>query len=225
MKEPLRGISNLTDFMIADHGEQLDEEAQEKLRRMGRLTKRMQSLIDRMLHYARVGSVVEKHQSVDLNQVVSHVRESLAGQIEEEHVSVESMQMPTVTGEPILIEELFQNLVSNGIKYNESESKQIKIGFATQTNPETNERVTAFYVADNGIGIPEKFRSDVFTIFRRLHSRDAYGGGSGAGLTIVRKIIETHGGNIWIDSQYKQGTCFWFSFDPIDESIRTSFRC
>jgi signal transduction histidine kinase len=224
LKEPLRGISHLADFLIDDHGDQLDKDAQEKIRRMSRLTDRMQTLIDRLLHYARVGSVVKQHESVDLNQVISHVRESLARQIEEGNVEIESVNLPTVTGERFLIEELFQNLVSNAIKYNVSNAKLVRIGYATIKNPESARSMTSFYVADNGIGIAEKFRSDVFTIFRRLHGPDDYGGGTGAGLTIVRKIIETHGGKIWIDASRRSGTCFWFSFEPVDEQMQSLFK-
>ena len=221
LKEPVRGVRHLANFLIDDHGDQLDQEAHEKIDRMIRLTDRMQKLVDRLLHYARVGSVVDRHRSVDLNDVVRHVRESLVGQIEKESVTIETAELPVVKGEQLLVEELLQNLVSNAIKYNKNEAKLVRIGYVTINHPETEAPMTSFYVADNGIGIPENFRSEVFTIFRRLHLPDEYGGGTGAGLTIVRKIIETHGGNIWIDDSYQDGTCFWFSFDRVDESMTT----
>ena len=224
LKEPLRGISNLADFLVEDHGDELSEEATDRIQSVKRLTDRMQTLISRLLQYARVGSVVEKHEPVDLMAVVDFVRQSLASQIESEDVSIQCDSLPTVAGEKFLIEELFQNLVSNAIKYNESASKVIRIGHKTVRDPQTKDPITAIYVEDNGIGIPEKHHQTVFTIFRRLHSRDDYGGGSGAGLTIVRKIVETHGGNIWIDPKYQDGTRFWFSFEPVDESIQNMFQ-
>ena len=224
LKEPLRGIGNLVDFLIEDHGDELSEEATDRIRSVKRLTDRMQTLISRLLQYARVGGVVEKHEPVDLMAVIDFVRQSLASQIESENVSIRCDSLPTVAGEKFLIEELFQNLVSNAIKYNENASKVIRIGRKTVRDPQTKDPITAIYVEDNGIGIPEKHHEAVFTIFRRLHSRDEYGGGSGAGLTIVRKIVETHGGNIWIDPKYQDGTRFWFSFESVDESIRNMFQ-
>tara|TARA_R110002049_G_scaffold4601_4_gene31920 strand:- start:165973 stop:167226 length:1254 start_codon:yes stop_codon:yes gene_type:complete len=224
LKEPLRGINNLTNFLIDDHGDDLNEDAREQIRRMGRLTERMQTLINRLLHYARVGSVIEKRESIDVHDAVDQVRECLVSQIESQDVSIQVDELPRITGEKFLVEEVFQNLISNGIKYNTSSSKVIKIGSRTITEPDSGGPLTAFYVADNGIGIPNKFHNDVFTIFRRLHAHDEYGGGSGAGLTIVRKIINTHGGNIWIDPSYDEGTRFWFSFEPIDGSIQPKFR-
>ncbi len=100
----------------------------------------------------------------------------------------------------------------------------MEVGFQTNRIGEDDEPVTAFFIADNGIGIPERMRPEVFTIFRRLHAADAYGGGSGAGLTIARKIVETHGGRIWIDPAYQGGTCFWFTIGTSVAGIENEFR-
>ena len=224
LKEPLRGISNLADFLVADHGDQLSEEATGQIERVKHLTDRMQMLVSRLLKYARVGSVMEKHEPVELMDVVDFVRQSLAAQIDSENVSIQCNALPTVTGEKFLIEELFQNLISNAIKYNDQQEKVIRIGHRSVADPQTNSAITAFFIEDNGIGISEKDHEAVFTIFRRLHSRDDYGGGSGAGLTIAKKIVETHGGNIWIDRTYDDGTRFWFSFQPVDGSVMSLFQ-
>ena len=115
----------------------------------------------------------------------------------------------------------FTNLITNGIKYNKSEPKLIEIGTispaeASKTIPsessiELSEGQTVFYVRDNGIGIREKHLENVFKIFKRLHPAGHYGGGTGAGLTIVRKIVERHGGSVWIASTFGEGSTFYFT--------------
>ena len=224
LKQPIRGIGSLTEFFVEDYGDQLDDSAKEKLELIRRLTDRAQTMIDQMLHYARVGSVVDRRQSVDLNEVVDHVKENLFALFASGQVSIQSMQLPSANGAPVLLNELFQNLISNGIKYNDNESKTVEVGFQTKRIGQDDEPVTAFFIADNGIGIPERMRPEVFTIFRRLHAADAYGGGSGAGLTIARKIVETHGGRIWIDPAYQDGTCFWFTIGNCVTGIEHEFR-
>ncbi|QEF99325.1 Phytochrome-like protein cph1 [Stieleria maiorica] len=224
LKQPIRGIGSLTEFFVEDYGDQLEDAAREKLELIRRLTDRAQTMIDQMLHYARVGCVNDRRESVDLNEIVGHVKENLFTQIASGQVEINSMSLPPVSGEPVLFNELVQNLISNGIKYNDHDFKRIDIGYVTKQLSQGDDPVTAFFVADNGIGIPERMRSDVFTIFRRLHAADAYGGGSGAGLTIARKIVETHGGNIWIDPGYQGGTCFWFTLEPSEGNLEREFR-
>jgi len=109
--------------------------------------------------------------------------------------------------------------LSNALKYNEAELKTIEIGFVTPTEQQrqsfpqrrSRQEQTIFYVRDNGIGIRPRHQQTIFRLFKRLHGRDRYGGGTGAGLTIVKKIIERHGGEIWVESHPGQGTSFWFS--------------
>lgn len=130
-----------------------------------------------------------------------------------------------VMGDRTRLSELFTNLITNGIKYNKSDSKTIEIGYISSANTsgistenslatlpiQLNSEQTLFYVRDNGIGIREKHLDNVFKIFKRLHPAGRYGGGTGAGLTIVKKIVERHGGQIWIDSTFGQGSTFYFS--------------
>ena len=106
--------------------------------------------------------------------------------------------------------EVFTNLISNAIKYNEAERKHVEIGATTETDADGNER-PVYYVNDNGIGIREKQLDEVFRIFRRLHTRDQYGGGTGAGLAIVKTIVERHGGTVRVDSEVGKGSTFSFT--------------
>ncbi len=128
--------------------------------------------------------------------------------------------LPTIQGDRVRIGEVFRNLITNSMKYNDKPEKWIEIGYGTdlgldasrpgKARPLLGHR-TVFYVRDNGIGIPEKHYEAIFRIFKRLHARDEFGGGTGVGLTIVKKIIERHGGRIWVESTPGEGTCFYFT--------------
>jgi two-component system sensor kinase FixL len=107
------------------------------------------------------------------------------------------------------VTEVFRNLITNAVKYNKSEKKTVEIGLA----PESTEAQQTFYVKDNGIGIEERFYSDIFRIFKRLNEEDATTKGTGVGLTFVKKIIERHGGKIWLESTPGQGTTFYFTLN------------
>jgi light-regulated signal transduction histidine kinase (bacteriophytochrome) len=104
------------------------------------------------------------------------------------------------------INELFTNLISNAIKYNDKTDKWVEIGFM-----ESPSGLITFYVRDNGIGVPSEHFDKIFQIFRRLHGRDEFGGGTGAGLTIARKVVERHGGRIWLESNFGEGSTFYFT--------------
>ena len=129
--------------------------------------------------------------------------------------------LPTILGDRVRIGEVFRNLITNSMKYNDKPEKWIEIGHGPDLGLEFQQRpsrartpsnhATVFYVRDNGIGIPEKHFEAIFRIFKRLHGRDEFGGGTGVGLTIVKKIIERHGGRIWVQSRHGEGTCFYFT--------------
>jgi light-regulated signal transduction histidine kinase (bacteriophytochrome) len=144
-------------------------------------------------------------ERVNLNEIVAEVVDSLQIRLHENNVKIRIPRLlPKVVCDRIRIGEVFRNLITNGMKYNDRSEKWIEIGHKDGTPP-------VFYVRDNGIGVPPKHQEAIFRIFKRLHSRDKYGGGSGAGLTIVRKIIERHAGKIWIDSTVGEGTTFYFT--------------
>ena len=207
--------------MIEDYGEVLGDDGQEKLQTLMRLTQRMEALINSLLHYSRLGRADLLLEPVDMNEVASSAVEmikiSQPGHIQ---FSV-AKDLPNVQGDRTRISELLINLITNGIKYNKSEPKLIEIGTispaeASKTIPsessiELSEGQTVFYVRDNGIGIREKHLENVFKIFKRLHPAGHYGGGTGAGLTIVRKIVERHGGSVWIASTFGEGSTFYFT--------------
>lgn len=168
---------------------------------LSRLAQRLDRLLADLLHYSRVGRTELAVEDTDLDDVVAEVLETLAFSLEEAGVSVRMPEpLPRVTCDRVRVAELFRNLISNAIKYNDKDDKWIEI---------THEQ-GVFRVRDNGIGIDPAHYDKVFSIFNRLHARDAYGGGTGAGLTIAKRIVERHGGVIWVESQPGQGTTFSF---------------
>ncbi len=135
-------------------------------------------------------------------------------------MSVFPRPLPVFRCDPVRIGEVLRNLITNSMKYNDKPERWIEIGAGTGlglASLRTTDqgaglgKVTVFYVRDNGIGIPHKHYEAIFRIFKRLHARDEFGGGTGVGLTIVKKIIERHGGRIWVESLPGEGTCFYFT--------------
>jgi PAS domain S-box-containing protein len=207
LKAPLRGISNYATFLMEDYAEKLDDAGKDKLLTLGRLTKRMEDIINDLLTYSRVGRTEEGQAEADLNAVVADVLDSLKGFLDEAGAKVTVPEpLPRHYCDQVRVRAVFHNLVVNGVKYNDNAEKRIRIAWE-----ENAEGETVFSVSDNGIGIAEKNRDKVFGIFKRLHSGDKYGGGTGAGLAIVKKIIERHQGRIWLDSEEGQGTTFHFT--------------
>ena len=220
LKEPLRGIHNYACFLLEDYGETLDEKGREMLETLPRLTKRLEALISALLEFSRVGRVDLAVKETDLNAVVSDVLDTVHISLEEQEVDVRIPKpLPTLACDHARIGEVFRNLVTNALKYNDKDEKWIEIGWgsngagreSSSSADAMHDAWPAFYVRDNGIGIPEKHMDSIFGIFQRLHGRDEYGGGTGVGLTIVKKIIEKHGGEIWAESVYGDGTTFHFT--------------
>lgn len=205
LKEPLRGIHNYASFLKEDHADQLNEEALQYLNSIQRLAERMTSLIDRLLAYSRLGTAEVKKMPINVDVIVDEALDNLNSLLSD---GVELRRMGSLgnaEGDAVYVAEVFQNLIANAVKYNDKPAKRVEIGRDDcGANP-------VFYVRDNGIGIQPHHKDSVFRIFKRLHEQHKYGGGTGAGLTIVKKIIERHGGRIWIESTPGEGTTFYFT--------------
>lgn len=219
LKEPLRGLHNYAHFLIEDYGDQLDANGKAKLETLVRLTQRMEALIDSLLHYSRVGRAELMQIEVDLNAELADVVNLLEPRMRESNVELQVPQpLPRVRADQARMREVFSNLITNAMKYNDKPDKVVEVGYESVVNSEGHASFV-FYVRDNGIGVPEEHHDTIFRIFKRLHSRDEYGGGVGAGLTIVKKIIERHGGTIWLNSQLGVGTTFWFTLEKIEARV------
>lgn len=212
LKEPLRGINNYAAFLLEDYSDVVDEEGRKKLSTLVRLGERMDGLIDQLLHYSRVGRTELACGETDLQVLVEEVVDSLHISLEERGVEVRIPEpLPTIHCDPVRVAEVFRNLIGNALKYNDEDAPWIEIGWHASDGVSDAEKPTpVFTVRDNGIGIREKHLDSVFRLFRRLHGRDKFGGGTGAGLTIVKKIVERHGGRIWVESVHGEGTTFSF---------------
>ena len=225
LKEPLRGIAAFSAFLLADHGERLDEDAHQKLATLVRLSKRLGQLIDALLAFSRVGRAGMEAEETSLEPVVAEVLDRLAFVLAEAGVQVRVGPLPTCVCDAVRIGEVFANLISNAVKYNDKAEKRIEIGavLAPEGPGSGNgsgddagdgdgpQPVPVLFVRDNGIGIRAKDLTAVFRIFRRLHGREEFGGGTGVGLTIGKRIVERHGGRMWIESTPGEGTTVHFT--------------
>lgn len=211
LKEPLRGINNYATFLMEDYAEALNDDGVAKLQTLVRLTQRMEDLVNSLLHTSQLGRAALIRQTINLDELVQEVIATLKIARPDSGIEFRIPQpLPLIKCDFIQMNELFTNLISNAMKYNDKAEKWIEIGFKA-VEEENPPAPYTFYVRDNGIGIPHQHSEKIFQIFRRLHGRDEFEGGSGVGLTIARKIVERHGGRIWIESIHTQGTTFYFT--------------
>jgi len=211
LKEPIRGLSNNALFLLEDYADKLDESAQKRLQRMTYLCKRMEQLIEDLLYFSRLGRQDLAVQNIDLNQVIGDIELMMESTLQEAHAQIVlPHKLPMIICDVPRVTEVFRNLITNAVKYNTCAQKLIEIGITATSNDE----VPVFYVKDNGIGIDAQFHQDIFRIFKRLNEEDDNVKGSGVGLTFVKKIIERHGGKIWLESEPGIGTSFFFTLAP-----------
>ena len=206
LREPLRGIHNYSQFLIEDYGEKLDDEGRHKLETLMRLAQRMDGLIGTLLRLSRVGRAELVYSQADAGDLARGAVDALHASVEENGTQIEiSVDLPALTCDPVLAGQVFQNMISNAIKYWDDETGHVEVGW----NGDVLRPI--FHVRDDGIGIREKHHESIFGIFKRLHARNKYGGGLGAGLAISKRIVERHGGRIWVESQYGEGSTFYFT--------------
>jgi len=211
LKEPLRGIAAYCEILLGDYREKIDADGQHKLNALVTMCNRLDTLISDLLTYCRIGGSAPRETDVDLGVVVEEVLDTLCPVIDRLGATVRVVDcLPTLRADATLIGMIFSNLISNGLKFNNNRRPLIEIGCPTD-DPST------IFVRDNGIGIDPKHHEAIFTIFRRLHTRRKYEG-NGAGLTIVRKIVESYGGRVWLESEEGTGSTFYMSFEPIEET-------
>jgi len=209
LKEPVRGMANHVSLLLSEKDAAFDAGQRTRLERISFLAQRLGKLVDDLLNYSRLGRMEVSRQPVDLEALVRDVSEVVSASVTNRTVEIRIVEsLPTVLGDMVALRELFRNLIVNGIKYNNSETAEISVGMHDTL---AKDSAKIFYVRDNGIGIDKKFHKDMFKLFKRLHRADEYGGGTGSGLTFAQKIVERHGGNIWVESILGQGSTFYFS--------------
>ncbi len=205
LKEPLRSINAFSKFVLEDCGDKIGGEGKLYLERIRANAGRMQRLIDDLLELSRIERRKNTFENVEAVKIIGDIKERLEYSIAEKKVEfVVKGPLPIVTADKVRLGEVFLNLVSNAIKYNDKPQPVIEIGCSS------GDEAHEFYVKDNGPGIEEKYFEKIFEIFQRLNKREDYEG-TGAGLTIARKVVQMHGGRIWVESKVGEGTTFRFT--------------
>ena len=204
LQEPLRTIAGFVDLLRLKYKSRLDEEAEKFIGFVIDGTKRMQSLITDLLAYARLGTKAKPFEPVECQKLLAEVQESLLAAVQESQATITHEALPTVQGDRTQLRLLFQNLIGNAIKFRGPEKLLVSI------SAQWKEPFWEFRVADNGIGIDPQHFDRIFVIFQRLHTREEYPG-TGIGLAICKKIVERHGGRIWVESKVGGGSTFCFT--------------
>lgn len=209
LQEPLRMVSSFLQLLQRRYGDQLDPTADEYISFAVDGAKRMQRLIQDLLAYSRVGTRGKAFQRVRMGEIVQEVMTDLKPALDEAAGEVETPDdLPTVSADPTQMRQLLQNLIGNAIKFRGDVPPRIRLHVRRTTDE--GQQVWQFSVEDNGIGIAPEHVERIFQIFQRLHTRDEYAG-TGIGLAICRKIVERHGGRIWLDSEPGRGSTFHFT--------------
>lgn len=218
LKEPIRGMHGYAQFMIEDYGDKLGDDGKAKLNSLLKMSIRMDDLIDKLLYFSRLDRIEMSYKELDINHVIAEIIDLIEPMLKEKNASITiDTPLPTIKCDQARAGEVFRNLITNAIKYNDASEKTVNIGVTT-THPDFGGE-NVFYIRDNGIGIPVKHYDSVFKMFKRLHGRDAYGGGTGSGLAITKKIISNHQGKIWIESKVGEGTCFYFTLSGMQGGV------
>ena len=204
LQEPLRMVSSYTQLLSRRYKGRLDADADEFIAYAVDGANRMQSLINDLLAYSRVGTRGKEFEPTDCTAVLDLALANLKAAIEESGAVVTHGPLPTVMGDKLQFGQLLQNLIGNAIKYHGAEPPRVHVS-AEQKGHEW-----VFAVRDNGIGIDPQYAERIFVIFQRLHTREEYAG-TGIGLAICKKIVERHGGRIWVESQAGSGATFYFT--------------
>ncbi len=206
LKEPLRMVSTFAKLLETRYREKLDNDAGKFIEQIVSNANRMSALISDLLDYSRLQTKGQSFQLVDLNKVREDAIANLDIICKETQTRIYWDSLPMVTGDAYQLTSLFQNLIGNSIKFRKTtETPVIHIGMETPTKKEW-----LFFVKDNGIGIDPKNFEKIFTIFNQMQSRDKYPG-TGIGLATCKKIVERHGGHIWVDSEPGKGSKFYFT--------------
>jgi light-regulated signal transduction histidine kinase (bacteriophytochrome) len=204
LQEPLRAVAGCVQLLKKRYHGQLDERANEYIGHAVDGAKRMQSLIDDLLTYSRIGRAESSHRAVSCADALTVALKNLSVSVQESGAQVTWDVLPVVAGEAVQITMLLQNLLANALKFRKpSENPRIHIGVVRDGTRAT------FSVSDNGIGISQEHFERIFGVFQRLHTRSEYPG-TGIGLALCKRIVEHRGGRIWVESKPGEGTTFRF---------------
>jgi len=214
LQEPLRKVTSFVQLLQLRYEHQLDPRADEYIGFAVDGARRMQALIDDLLTFSRVGRTTDTFTTVAMGECAAAALASLSDLVGETGATVRVGPLPAVRGDRVLLTSLWQNLIGNAVKFVDVGPPEVEV------DARRDGASWRFAVSDNGIGIEPRHADRVFVIFRRLHGRDAYGG-TGIGLALCRKIVEFHGGTIWVDRGYRGGARLCFTLPAIaGEDVR-----
>ncbi len=211
LKEPARTVEAFSGFLLEDHKDQLDEEGLEYVQRMKRAAGRMRELINDLLNLSSIHMDRASFERVNVEKVLEEVGYDLEMRLQGVNLRVDG-NIPSVRGSRIRIAELFSNLITNAIKYNDKALPSVHVGCLNESR---KNGMCTFFVKDNGIGIEERYQERIFAIFEKLNPREDYEG-TGAGLAICKRIVEEHKGEIWVESEVGKGSTFYFTIPKAD---------
>jgi len=211
LQAPLRTVTNYCQLLQRRYGDKLDGAAAEFIGFAVEGATRMQQLIQDLLAYSRVGRASGSLELLDMNEIVEIALSNLGSAIADNDARIERTALPWITGERVQLIQLFQNLIGNAIKFRRDDPPLIRI-----STSEAPDGLTQFTVEDNGVGIEAEYLERVFVIFQRVHEHDKCPG-TGIGLAIVKKVVEYHGGRIWVESSPGKGSRFEFTLPTAKE--------
>jgi PAS domain S-box-containing protein len=204
LQEPLRMITGFLSLLAKRLEGKLDKDNKQFIDFAVDGAARMRILINDLLQYSRTGTNKEAFVDIDLNEVLAYNITLLKDSINKNEASIAVKPLPVIFANKTFINELFVNLLTNALKYRGEQTPFIEVGYTEETDK------FIFYIKDNGIGISKAYFDKIFVIFQRLHAKEAYSG-TGIGLALCKKIVETHKGKIWVQSEEGIGSCFYFS--------------
>ncbi|QQR89764.1 MAG: PAS domain S-box protein [Myxococcales bacterium] len=208
LKEPIRGISTYCGFILEDHAEQMNAELRDMVKKIETLAHRTHNMISGILNFRRLHEQLENSPACELREIIAIAKETLIAQLSHEQVLFKIQpHLPVVMGAKTELVSVFQNLISNGIKYNNNEEKVIEVGCKSSEDG----KEALIWLRDNGMGIDKKHTGNLFKLFKRLPNARGKEEGTGVGLAFAKRIIERHGGTIWLESQVNEGTTFFFT--------------
>jgi len=211
LQEPLRMVTSYLQLIEQRYGDELDEDGEEFIEFAVDGAERMRTMIDGLLEYSRVESQGDPFESHDLNDVLADVREDLQMQIDESGAEIMADDLPRVDGDPSQLRQVFQNLLSNAIEYSGDQPPSVGI------SAERDGHEWIISIQDDGVGIDSEDQDRIFEVFQRLHSQDEHPG-TGIGLSLCRRIVERHDGELWVESKTGDGTTFSFTLPAASNS-------
>jgi len=210
LQEPLRKVASFCQLLQRRYAGRLDAKADEYIEHAVDGAKRMQALINDLLAFSRVGRTAQRREPVSCAVLLAQAWANLAPEVRRTHATLEVGELPVVLGEVTLLTAVFQNLINNALKFRGDQAPRVSVS----VRRDGDDWLLSF--SDNGIGIEPEYADRIFVIFQRLHDKAAYPG-TGIGLAMVKKIIEYHGGRIWLDTTVTTGARFWFTLPALPE--------